>query len=72
MNKQYLGDAVYAEWIGFGDLVLTTEEDGPERPRNRIVLGRSEWGALLAFVEHDERADDHSRSTTSVTWEITP
>ncbi len=57
MNKKvYIGDSVYAEiqpapFIGF-ELVLTTENGYPDDPRNRIVLGGSEWSSLLMFVEN--------------------
>ncbi len=55
MKKVYIGDSVYAEIkpaaiIGF-ELVLTTENGYPDDPRNRIVLGPSEWEGLKAYVK---------------------
>jgi len=54
-KKVYIGDSVYAEiqpaaFLGF-ELVLTTENGYPDDPRNRIVLGPSEWSCLFEFVE---------------------
>lgn len=54
MKKVYIGDSVYAEVkpaaiIGY-ELVLTTENGYPDDPRNRIVLGPSEWEGLMAYV----------------------
>lgn len=48
MNKDYLGDGVYAEHDGFG-IVLTTE-DG-YRTINRIVLEPEVYAALLQWVK---------------------
>lgn len=48
-TKDYLGDGVYAEITGYGDLVLTTS-DG-ERNTNRIVLEPEVLAALLRYVE---------------------
>lgn len=48
-RKTYLGDGAYAEMNRFGELILTTE-DGLSI-QNRVVLGYTEYSALLAFVE---------------------
>jgi hypothetical protein len=48
-SKIYLGDAVYADWSQYGDLVLTTE-DGI-RATNVIVLEPSVLAALLDYVQ---------------------
>lgn len=48
--KEYLGDAVYAEFDQYGDLVLTTS-DG-ERDTNRIVLEPFVLQALAVFVSN--------------------
>ncbi len=46
--KQYIGDAVYVDFDGFG-IVLTTE-DGI-RATNRIVLEPEVYSALVRYVE---------------------
>ncbi len=46
--KQYIGDAVYVDFDGFG-IVLTTE-DGI-RVTNRIVLEPQVYSALVRYVE---------------------
>ncbi len=49
MEKEYLGDAVYARIDKFGDLVLTTE-DG-ERATNTIILEPQIIQALDVYLE---------------------
>lgn len=50
MTRQYIGDAVYAEFDERGDLVLTTS-DGTPYPTNRIVLEPAVWDALCLFMQ---------------------
>jgi hypothetical protein len=52
IQKEYLGDAVYAEFDRFGRIILTTE-DGIS-VTNRIVL---EPEVLAAFEDYVRRAD---------------
>lgn len=47
-RKIYLGDAVYAEFDGYG-IMLTTEDS--YRADNRIYLEPDVYRALVAFVE---------------------
>jgi hypothetical protein len=49
MNKEYIGDAVYARFYSYGALVLTTE-DGI-RATNTIVLEPEVLEALLGYLE---------------------
>lgn len=51
MNKEYLGDSVYAQ-VDQGGVVLTTENGYPDDPRNRIVL---EVEVLLALLQYLDR-----------------
>ena len=57
MKKIYIGDSVYAEIrpgsgvFNDAELILTTENGYPDDPRNRIILGPSEWENLLLFVK---------------------
>lgn len=51
MKKRYLGDAVYAEVLADGTVVLTTE-DGI-RSTNVIYLEPEVLSALLKFVENE-------------------
>lgn len=48
MEKQYLGDSVYAEWNGYG-VVLTTENG--LGASNTIVLEPETWLALVEFCQ---------------------
>ena len=49
MNKEYLGDSVYAEFDGFG-IVLTTENGEPDDPSNRITLEADTYEALMRYA----------------------
>lgn len=49
MNKDYLGDSVYAEWDGY-HVVLTTENGFPTDPSNRIALDPDVLAALQRYV----------------------
>ncbi len=51
-NKTYIGDAVYADCLFNGEIILTTE-DGVS-VTNRIVLGPAEWRALQDYVKRLE------------------
>jgi len=53
MTREYLGDAVYVEFDGFG-FVLTTE-DGMQAT-NRIVLEPDVYEALARYVERVRQA----------------
>ena len=53
--KEYLGDAVYAEDIGYG-IVLTTENG--YGPTNTIVLEQGVVAALLQFLKRADRIPD--------------
>jgi hypothetical protein len=57
-SKRYLGDGVYVEFTGYGEVKLWTErEDGT----HWMVLGPGELTALLRFVEEIQRAEsDHA------------
>ena len=50
MNKQYLGDSVYAEFDGFG-IWLTTNNGYPDDPRNKIYM---EPQIVFAFKKYLE------------------
>lgn len=65
MQKEYLGDAVYAEFDEYDDLRLTTE-DG-ERATNTIVLEPQVLHALylyLAALRDEIAAEEEGESTT--------
>lgn len=47
MNKQYLGDSVYAEFDGFG-IILTTENG--YGPNNTIVLEKEVCDSLVNYI----------------------
>jgi hypothetical protein len=50
--RTYLGDSVYAEWVGGTYQVeLTTNNGYPDDPRNRIILEPDVFVALCNFVE---------------------
>lgn len=51
MNKQYIGDAVYAEVSQYGELIVTTE-DGVAAT-NRIILEPETWRDLLAYARQN-------------------
>ena len=48
IEKDYLGDSVYAESDGFGGIVLTTENG--EGPSNTIYLDPYVLDALTRFI----------------------
>lgn len=48
MNKDYLGDSVYAQFDGF-NVVLTTENG--TLPSNTIVMEPAVIGALIRYIE---------------------
>ena len=50
MNKEYLGDSVYAVFDGY-HVVLTTENGLPHDPSNRIALEPSVIRALNNYVQ---------------------
>ena len=55
LNKEYLGDSVYANVEG-GMIVLTTENGYADDPRNRICLEPAVLDALVRFIARlDER-----------------
>lgn len=49
-NKEYLGDSVYVQRLGWG-IELTTENGMPSDPSNRIVLDPEVIAALVRYVE---------------------
>jgi hypothetical protein len=51
MDKEYIGDSVYAEADEFGMLKLTTENGLPYDPSNTIFLEKEVWEALYSYVE---------------------
>lgn len=53
MNKQYLGDSVYAE-IRTDRLILTTENGTPYDPSNIIVIEQEVWSKLKEYMESYE------------------
>jgi len=50
MDKQYLGDSVYAEFDGY-HVILTTENGLPDDPSNRIALESQVIAALNNYVQ---------------------
>lgn len=52
MNKEYLGDSVYAEADG-DDIILTTENGDIGDPSNIIVLEPTVFSALVRFQERN-------------------
>jgi hypothetical protein len=53
-EKRYLGDAVYACWSNFGDLMLTTE-DGIN-VTNKIYLEPEVLNSLMNFIKETSSA----------------
>jgi Holliday junction resolvase len=51
VSKDYLGDAVYADWDEYGALILTTE-DGIS-VQNRIYLEPEVLDALARFIQRN-------------------
>lgn len=49
MNKQYIGDSVYAEFNEAGQLVLTTENGFG--PSNTVIVEEFVWQALEQYVD---------------------
>lgn len=49
MKKAYIGDSVYVEINGWGQLCLTTENGFS--PSNTIILEPEVYAALAAFVD---------------------
>lgn len=49
-SKQYLGDGVYITIDDFGEVVLTTENGGPE-PTNIIILEPSVIRNLINWLQ---------------------
>lgn len=49
MDKEYLGDSVYAEVNEFGQLVLTTENG--HGPSNTIYLEPEVYDALIRYAQ---------------------
>jgi len=49
MNKEYIGDSVYVEMGGYGELILTTENGLPTDPSNTIVLEDTVMDALVNY-----------------------
>lgn len=56
--KSYLGDSVYAEVDGLGDLILTT--DNGFGPSNTIYLGPEVWTRLVEYIKE---SNEHSVNT---------
>jgi hypothetical protein len=52
-RKQYLGDLVYAEYVGC-DLILTTAVGFHNVPMNKIVLGPEVRQLLMNHVSYKE------------------
>jgi hypothetical protein len=50
VQREYLGDSVYAECDGFG-ITLTTNNGYPDDPRNKIFLEPAVIAALLEYIE---------------------
>ena len=50
LNKQYLGDSVYAEHDGFSIILTTENDDGP--PSHTIYLEPEVYKALVMY--HDK------------------
>jgi hypothetical protein len=50
MDKDYLGDSVYAQHDGY-HIILTTENGYPDDPRNQIALEPNVLAALTRYVE---------------------
>ncbi len=48
-KKQYIGDSVYAEFMGY-EIVLTTENGLPSDPSNKIVLEPQVLKALFRYA----------------------
>lgn len=57
MDKQYLGDSVYAEFDGNG-IILTTENGYPLDPSNKIYLEPEVFRALNEYVIGLKRKHD--------------
>lgn len=49
MNKEYLGDSVYAQ-VGQGFIILTTENGKLDDPSNEIFMDDSVIKAFLAYI----------------------
>lgn len=60
MNKQYLGDSVYAECDGYG-IILTTENGLPLDPSNTIYLEPQVLQALIDYVEYLKRVGSEAK-----------
>ena len=50
MNKEYLGDSVYVEFVDYR-LVLTTENSKPTDPSNTIYLEQEVMENLKKYYE---------------------
>ncbi len=51
MNKQYIGDSIYAEFKD-NQLILTTENGLPTDPSNTIIFEPEVWRALTNYVDN--------------------
>lgn len=50
MNRDYLGDSVYADFDGFC-LILTTNNGLPDDPSNTIYIEPLVYDALVRYME---------------------
>lgn len=55
-TKFYLGDSVYAEFLEYGDLQLTTENGRQDDPSNTIILEPEVLERLMEFIKATKRA----------------
>lgn len=55
-RKDYLGDSVYVEWLGYA-VVLTTQNGLPTDPSNTIELDGYGLEALERFVKRMKALD---------------
>jgi len=65
-NREYLGDSVYVQLDGSGNIILTTENGLPEDPSNTICLEPEVYWALAEYVESLKRKEvktDDSETT---------
>jgi hypothetical protein len=53
MEKEYIGDSVYAAVSDYA-IILTTENGYPDDPRNVIYLEKDVFEALVAFAKRHE------------------
>ena len=64
MAKQYLGDAVYAEYSTYGNTLVLTTEDGIS-VTNCIIFEPETLSALLNFIGQARMRNDNSERETN-------